>query len=176
MLPFFSALLYGGIGIEISSAILSSVFSPGVAYTTDGVLLPIHSLAVNRSICAIVEARSCFGDYVKEQQVEIANRTALSAMLSVASVRYALQVHIILKRLYNLWNIWWSYNNYTCLNIEILIIMLNIAEFDEENPIWNIFPSTGYGVLWIRHTVFHCIRSSKKTIFIFYIIIHTLLY
>lgn len=78
--------------MEIGSAILSSVYSPGVAYTTDGVLLPVHSVAVNRSVSGIVEARTCFGHYVKEHQVEIANNTALTAMLSVASVRYALQV------------------------------------------------------------------------------------
>lgn len=94
--PYFEigypeAVLYGGLGVEIGSAILSSVYPPGVAYTTDGVLLPVHSVAVNRSVGAIVEARSCFGHYVKEHQFEIANNTALTAMLSVASVRYALQ-------------------------------------------------------------------------------------
>jgi len=80
--------------VEIGSAILSSVYPPGVAYTTDGVLLPVHSVAVNRSVGAIVEARSCFGHYVKEHQFEIANNTALTAMLSVASARYALQVTV----------------------------------------------------------------------------------
>lgn len=86
------ALLYGGLGVEISSAILSSVYPPGVAHGADGVLLQAHSAAVNRSIGATVEARSCFGQFLKDQQVDFVNDTVLTAMLSVSSVRFALQV------------------------------------------------------------------------------------
>ncbi|KAL5240909.1 hypothetical protein ACI65C_008319 [Semiaphis heraclei] len=94
--PYFEtgypeALLYGGLGVEISSAILSSVYPPGVAHGTDGVLLQAHSAAVNRSIGATIEARSCFGQFLKDQQVEFTNNTVLTAMLSVSSVRFALQ-------------------------------------------------------------------------------------
>lgn len=89
---FHRALLYGGLGVEISSAILSSVYPPGVAHGTDGVLLQAHSAAVNRSIGATIEARSCFGQFLKDQQVEFTNNTVLTAMLSVSSVRFALQV------------------------------------------------------------------------------------
>jgi len=91
-LIFYRALLYGGLGVEISSAILSSVYPPGVAHGADGVLLQAHSAAVNRSIGATIEARSCFGQFLKEQQVEFSNNTVLTAMLSVSSVRFALQV------------------------------------------------------------------------------------
>lgn len=94
--PYFEtgypeALLYGGLGVEISSAILSSVYPPGVAHGTDGVLLQAHSAAVNRSIGATIEARSCFGQFLKDQQVDFVNNTVLTAMLSVSSVRFALQ-------------------------------------------------------------------------------------
>ncbi|VVC34754.1 Peptidase M13, C-terminal domain,Peptidase M13,Peptidase M13, N-terminal domain [Cinara cedri] len=95
--PYFEtgypdALLYGGIGVEISSAILSSVYPPGVAYGKDGVLLTAHSAAVNRSIGATSEARACFGHFFKDQQImEVENNTALTGLLSVSSVQYALQ-------------------------------------------------------------------------------------
>lgn len=83
-------MLYGGIGVEISSAILSSVYPPGVAYATNGILLEADTVAVNRSIAATVEARLCFGQFIKDQQV--VNNTALTAISSVSSVRFALQV------------------------------------------------------------------------------------
>lgn len=89
----YRALLYGGIGVEISSAILSSVYPPGVAYGKDGVLLTVHSVAVNRSIGATAEARACFGHFVKGQQMmEVENNTVLTGMLSISSVQYALEV------------------------------------------------------------------------------------
>lgn len=87
--------MYGGLGVEISSAILSSIYPPGVAYGSDGVLLQAHSAAVNRSIGATIEARACFGQFLKDQQVEFANNTVLTAMLSVSSVRFALQVCLL---------------------------------------------------------------------------------
>lgn len=90
-------MLYGGLGVEISSAILSSVYPPGVAYGNDGVLLSVNSVAVNRSISVTAEARSCFSQFVKEQQLEVANNTAISAMTSVSSVQYALQVWLEIK-------------------------------------------------------------------------------
>jgi len=92
------ALLYGGLGVEISKAILSSVYPPGVAYGVDGVLLPVHSVTVNKSISSITEASTCLTQYVNNLKVEhldVLDNTALTAMLSVSSVRYALQVHII---------------------------------------------------------------------------------
>lgn len=79
--------------MEISAAILSSVYPPGVAYGEDGVLLQPHSVAVNRSVGAITEARTCFNQITNNQQVEVANNTALTAMLSISSVKYALQVN-----------------------------------------------------------------------------------
>ncbi|XP_050523842.1 protein gone early-like [Daktulosphaira vitifoliae] len=93
--PYFEtgypeALLYGGIGVELSSAILSSVYPSGVAYTKEGILLD-NTVVVNKSISATIETRNCFGQSFKDQQVEVVNNTALSAMLSVSSVRYALQ-------------------------------------------------------------------------------------
>lgn len=95
-------MLYGGLGVEISAAILSSVYPPGVAYGEDGVLLQTHSVAVNRSVGAITEARICFSKITNDQQMEVANNTALTAMLSVSSVKYALQVkthYIIISKL-----------------------------------------------------------------------------
>lgn len=88
-------MLYGGLGVELSSAILSSVYPPGVAYGIDGVLLPAHSAAVNLSAAATTEARKCHGQMLyelRDQKFEITNNTALTAMLSVSSVRFALQV------------------------------------------------------------------------------------
>lgn len=91
--------------MEISSAILSSVYPPGVSYGVDGVLLPLHSETISKSIGATIDVSSCLSKYVntvKSEHVEVLNNTALSAMLSVSSVRYALEVQleIIIKTFY----------------------------------------------------------------------------
>jgi arginyl-tRNA synthetase len=70
------------------------VYPPGVAYGVDGVLLPVHSVTVNKSISSITEASTCLTQYVNNLKVEhldVLDNTALTAMLSVSSVRYALQ-------------------------------------------------------------------------------------
>lgn len=77
--------------MEISSAILSSIYPPGVAYGKDGVLLQPHSAAVDRSVCATAEARSCYGHF-GGMDLQVENNTALTAMLSVSGVRFALEV------------------------------------------------------------------------------------
>ncbi|XP_050441073.1 endothelin-converting enzyme 2-like [Adelges cooleyi] len=90
-IDYSEALIYGGLGVEISSAILSSVYPSGVAFTKEGMLLDVNSVTVNRTVAATIETRNCFGDSFKGQQVEVLNNTALTAMLSVSSVRFALQ-------------------------------------------------------------------------------------
>lgn len=85
--------------MEISSAILSSVYPPGVVYDGNGVLLPPHSETISKSIGATIEASSCLSKYVnnlKVEHVEVLNNTALTAMLSVSSVRYALEVQFLI--------------------------------------------------------------------------------
>lgn len=85
--------MYGGLGVEISSAILSSIHPPGVAYSKDGILLSESSLAVNRSVRATVEAGVCYGQFMLDNQNQpVVNTTALSAMSAVVGVQYALLV------------------------------------------------------------------------------------
>lgn len=97
------ALLYGGIGVEISSAILSSIYPPGIAYGKDGVLLSATASIVNKSISATIEVGKCLSQYinnVSKNHVEVLNNTAISAMMSVSSVRYALEVYIHIINLF----------------------------------------------------------------------------
>lgn len=78
------ALLYGGLGTEIASAILSAILPPNALYSHNGTLLPPTGLVANLSRSSIDRQLACLMGNSSAQ--------GLSTFLSISGLRQSLKV------------------------------------------------------------------------------------
>ncbi|PSN48713.1 hypothetical protein C0J52_08789 [Blattella germanica] len=92
------SVLYGGLGVQLASAIVSSVLPWHIYYGSDGKLLTMESIAVNQSLLAHQRPVTFItNDLVQNAPVSelVANRTALSMITQISAVR---QAHLAMKQ------------------------------------------------------------------------------
>jgi hypothetical protein len=100
----FRAVLYGGLGVQLSSAFVSAVLPWNVLYGADGKLLPPDHVVANQSAHAVQgPVKFLIQDLINSGHISesVANRTALATMKQIAATRQAhlvcmsMAVHII---------------------------------------------------------------------------------
>ena len=95
---FFSrAVLYGGLGVQLTSAFVSAVFPWNVMYGTDGRLLAPDHVIVNQSTHAVQDpVKFLIQDLINSGHISesVANRTALATMKQIAAIKQAHLVRI----------------------------------------------------------------------------------
>jgi hypothetical protein len=91
----FRAVLYGGLGVQLSSAFVSAVLPWSVLYGPDGKLIPPDHVIGNQSVQAVQDPlKFLIQDLINSGHISesVANRTALATMKQIAAIR---QAHLV---------------------------------------------------------------------------------
>lgn len=86
------AVLYGGLGVQLSSAFVSAVLPWSVLYGPDGKLIPPDHVIGNQSVQAVQDPlKFLIQDLINSGHISesVANRTALATMKQIAAIRQA---------------------------------------------------------------------------------------
>jgi len=88
-------VLYGGLGVQLTSAFVSAVLPWNVMYGADGTLLAPDHVIVNQSVHAVQgPVKFLIQDLITAGHISesVANRTALATMKQIAAIK---QAHLV---------------------------------------------------------------------------------
>ncbi|XP_075237037.1 endothelin-converting enzyme homolog [Lycorma delicatula] len=105
--PYFDykyplAVLYGGLGVEIASAIVSSLAPWNILYAGDGTLLVPEHPAIEQIRHSVIPPFYCLQGYLTRQSTEnnpVRNQTVFHSLITISAVKQAFQaLHHTLSR------------------------------------------------------------------------------
>jgi hypothetical protein len=91
----FRAVLYGGLGVQLTSAFVSAVLPWNIMYGADGTLLAPDHVIINQSALAVQgPVKLLKQDLINSSHISesVANRTALATLKDIAAIR---QAHLV---------------------------------------------------------------------------------
>lgn len=91
----YSAVLYGNIGVEISTAILQGLVPWNVFYAGDGTLLVMEHPAINETRRAFRYPMSCLRKFWSKEgyaKINVSNTTAFNTLVTISAVKHAYHV------------------------------------------------------------------------------------
>ena len=101
----YRSVLYGGLGVHLASAIVSSVLPLNVYYGADGKLLQMDNVAMNQSLLAYRNPIEFLtNDLIHSARITelMANRTSLSTLNHITAIHQAYSVSNFIYTLGNI--------------------------------------------------------------------------